>query len=87
VDRPEYDEADVVLPGEPVSTGGLLGRAAELRSVDELLAAVWSGRSAALVLVGEPGIGKTSLLRYAARAAGDIRALEVVGAESEQHMG
>jgi DNA-binding CsgD family transcriptional regulator/tetratricopeptide (TPR) repeat protein len=85
VDRPEDDAAGVQLPVGP-SSAGLLGRAAELRSLDEVLAAVRSGRSAALVLVGEPGIGKTSLLRHATRAAGDLRVLEVVGAESERPM-
>ena len=65
----------------------LLGRAAELRTVDGLIAAVRDGRSAALVVQGEPGIGKTSLLRYAVRAAGDLHTFDVVGAESEQQMG
>src|SRR3954451_17488936 len=47
----------------------LVGRASELGSVDRLLAQVGEGRSAALELVGEPGIGKTRLLaELAARA-------------------
>ena len=47
----------------------LVGRASELDSVDRLLAQVDAGRSAALELVGEPGIGKTRLLaELAARA-------------------
>jgi DNA-binding CsgD family transcriptional regulator len=66
---------------------GLLGRAAEIRRLDEVLAAARNGLSAALVLVGEPGIGKTSLLRYAADAAGGMQTLHVVGAEPEQQMG
>ena len=49
----------------------LVGRASELRSVDRLLTEVGGGRSAALELVGEPGIGKTRLLaELAARADG-----------------
>src|SRR4051794_28266679 len=40
----------------------LVGRASELGSVDRLLLEVVRGRSAALELVGEPGIGKTRLL-------------------------
>src|SRR3954447_82169 len=74
-------------PGVVHGPGELLGRAAEVRRVEELVAAVRGGRSAALVVRGEPGIGKTSLLRHAARAAGDLQTLEVVGAESEQQMG
>src|SRR4051795_1769650 len=47
----------------------LVGRAPELSAVDRLLAQVGAGRSAALELVGEPGIGKTRLLaELAARA-------------------
>jgi ATP/maltotriose-dependent transcriptional regulator MalT len=55
----------------------LVGRASELDSVDRLLAQVGEGRSAALELVGEPGIGKTRLLaELAARA--DTRAFLVL---------
>src|SRR3954454_8848754 len=47
----------------------LVGRAAELSSVDHLLAQLDEGMSAAFELVGEPGIGKTRLLaELAARA-------------------
>ena len=47
----------------------LVGRASEVGSVDRLLAQVGEGQSAALELVGEPGIGKTRLLaELAARA-------------------
>lgn len=67
--------------------GELVGRAVETRLVDELVAAVLAGRSAALVVPGEPGIGKSSLLRYAARAADGLHTLELAGAESEQQMG
>jgi ATP/maltotriose-dependent transcriptional regulator MalT len=47
----------------------LVGRASEIDSLDGLLAQVAQGESAALELVGEPGIGKTRLLaELAARA-------------------
>src|ERR671914_1483628 len=47
----------------------LVGRAAELGSLDQLIARIERGDSAALQLVGEPGIGKTRLLaELAARA-------------------
>ncbi|WP_372509235.1 AAA family ATPase [Actinomadura madurae] len=42
-----------------------------------------SGRSGALVLRGEAGIGKTALLDYAESAAGGMRVLRVVGLDSE----
>ena len=61
----------------------LLGRDAEQRVVDELLRTARGGRSAVLVLRGEPGIGKTALLGYAERSAGDMTILRCAGIEAE----
>jgi DNA-binding CsgD family transcriptional regulator len=47
----------------------LYGRAVEQSVVDELLAGACTGRSGVLVIRGDPGIGKTALLDYAARSA------------------
>jgi len=47
--------------------------------LDGLLAAVRAGRSGALVLRGEPGIGKTALLEYAIGSSSDMRVLRAVG--------
>jgi predicted ATPase len=47
----------------------LVGRVAELSSVDNLLARLDEGQSAALELAGEPGIGKTRLLAEVASRA------------------
>jgi DNA-binding NarL/FixJ family response regulator len=46
-----------------IEHGPLRGRSAELASVLEVLRAVRRGQSALIVLRGEPGIGKTALLR------------------------
>src|SRR4051812_30531073 len=81
---PVQDQRAVALTD---GRSGLLGRQAELRLVDEVIAAVRAGRSAALVFQGEPGIGKTTLLDHARRAATDLHTLDLVGAESEQQMG
>jgi DNA-binding CsgD family transcriptional regulator len=51
--------------------------------VDELLAAVRGGQSRALVLRGEPGVGKTALVRYAVESASALRVVRAVGIESE----
>ncbi|WP_462186967.1 ATP-binding protein, partial [Frankia sp. CcWB2] len=64
----------------------LVGREKECRLLDGLLAAV-AQRGSALVLRGEPGVGKTALLRYAARMASTraatARVLQLRGVESE----
>src|SRR6478672_7597255 len=51
----------------------LLGRAVERRALDEILEHVRGGRSTALVIRGEAGIGKTALLQYCARQAAGFR--------------
>ncbi len=61
----------------------LLGREQERREIDQALAQARSGASAALALSGEPGIGKTALLDYAAGRADGMRLLRARGIESE----
>ena len=64
-------------------------------SVAALIAGRWmiwwrrsaGGLSRSLVIVGEPGIGKTSLLRYAARSAVGMRTVSIAGVESELRLG
>ena len=68
----------------PVHDGSVLfGRAAEQHRVEGLLERVRTGSSETLVLVGEPGIGKTTLLEYAAEAAHDFDVVRAHGVESE----
>lgn len=61
----------------------LYGRAGEQASVDALLAAARRGRSGVLVLRGEPGIGKSALLEYAAERAEGFRVIRATGVEYE----
>jgi DNA-binding CsgD family transcriptional regulator len=61
----------------------LLGRGLERQKIDEALAQARSGASAILALVGEPGIGKTALLGYAAERAEGMQLLRARGVESE----
>ena len=61
----------------------LLGRGDERDRVDGILSSARQGRSGVLVLRGEPGIGKTALLDYAAGAAADLEVARVEAVESE----
>jgi DNA-binding CsgD family transcriptional regulator len=62
----------------------LVGRESERRAIGTLLSGARVGDSRALVLGGEPGIGKTSLLAEAETLVGDMRVLRAQGVESEQ---
>ncbi|HEX3278658.1 MAG TPA: AAA family ATPase [Thermoleophilaceae bacterium] len=62
---------------------GLVGRATERNTLDGLLGKVRTGESEALVIRGEAGIGKTALLRYAARQASGFRVTPITGVEAE----
>ena len=64
----------------------LFGRDSEIASVDRLLEAARDGRSGALLLRGEAGIGKTALLAHAATAATGFRILRATGIESEAEL-
>ena len=64
----------------------LIGRGNEQRRIDVLLDAAREGMSAALVLVGEPGIGKTALLEHAASSAAGFRILRARGVQSEAEL-
>ena len=48
------------------------GRSSEREALDRLLENVRGGQSAVLVIRGEPGVGKSALLHYAARQAAAI---------------
>jgi AAA ATPase domain len=71
-------------PGAPGT--GLLGRRSERAALDRLLDGARAGRSAALVVQGEPGIGKTALLHYAACRAEGFRVVRASGIESEMEL-
>src|ERR671917_1567781 len=61
----------------------LVGRRNERAVLDGLLEAVRAGRSGALVVRGEAGVGKTALLDYAIESASGLRVARAVGVESE----
>jgi DNA-binding CsgD family transcriptional regulator len=64
----------------------LVGRRAECEALDDLLTGVRGGRSAAVLLHGEAGIGKTALLEYALRNATGCQIGRATGVESEMEL-
>jgi AAA ATPase domain len=65
----------------------LLDREFERTQIAHVLDAADQGLSAVLVLRGEPGVGKTTLLRHAIESAGDFLVARVAGIESEAELG
>src|SRR6266576_2046040 len=65
---------------------GLLDRHGERAAVDRVLGQARAGSSAVLVVRGEPGIGKTALLGYAAGRALGFRVVRAWGVESEMEL-
>ena len=60
---------------------GLLDRRGEQTAVHRVLGQARAGSSAVLVVRGEPGIGKTALLDYAAGRAVGFRVVRAWGVE------
>src|SRR5256884_65942 len=83
--RSETETAGAAGPGLIPGVSGpvLRGRASECARLDELLRAVRRGESGALVLRGEPGMGKTALLDYTSRVCEGCRVIRAGGVESE----
>lgn len=77
------------MAATPATTGSrerLLGRAPERAALAALLADARAGRSGALLLRGEPGIGKTALLQETIGQAAGMRVLYTRGVESEAEL-
>ena len=81
--RSRYGRSEMAtrLPGP-----ALLGRRSECDALQKLLAAARDGHSGALVLRGEPGVGKTALLDYTIESASEFRVARTVGVESEMEL-
>src|SRR5579871_2334323 len=64
----------------------LLGRELETATIARALDTALDGTSAVLALVGEPGMGKSAVLDWAAEQAEGMRVLRARGVESEAHI-
>ncbi len=64
----------------------LLDRRSECEELDRLVGDLRTGRSRALVLSGDVGIGKTALLDYALDLAAGCRTIRTAGVEAEREL-
>jgi hypothetical protein len=64
----------------------LLGREPERAAIDALLEDAHAGTGGALVVRGEPGIGKSALLDYARQRAAPMAVLSATGVEAESDL-
>src|SRR6201994_632275 len=86
-DRGACMEGRGTRPGTPGATGMIVSRAAELSRLDDLLTALADGEGSALVVRGEAGIGKTTLLETLAVRSGDgVTVIRTCGAETEAEL-
>src|SRR5580700_614093 len=65
---------------------GLTDRRGERGVLDQLIGAVRAGGSRVLVVRGEPGVGKSVLLDYAAGRASGCRVARAAGVQSEMEL-
>ena len=63
--------------------GALIGRNRELTRLVDLIRAAAAGRGSAVLIEGEPGIGKSSLVRAALAEAADARCAVFWGSGDE----
>jgi DNA-binding CsgD family transcriptional regulator len=65
---------------------GLVGRERECEVIERMLERAARRESGSLVIRGEAGMGKTALLRHAARRADEMLVLSVTGVEAESDL-
>jgi DNA-binding CsgD family transcriptional regulator len=70
----------------PGRVAALAGRRSERGTLDRLIEAVRGGQSQALVVRGDPGVGKSMLLDYLAARAARCRVTRVAGVQSEMEL-
>jgi len=74
------------LPRLPGRGADLVGRKRERHLFEQLLAAVRAGKSRVLVVLGEPGVGKSALLDHLIAQASGCRVGRAAGVQSEMEL-
>jgi DNA-binding CsgD family transcriptional regulator len=77
-----------MAPQSPIGgrATALIDRRSECGVLERLIQAVRSGQSRALVIRGEPGMGKTALLEYLLEQASDCLVVRAAGVQSEMEL-
>jgi DNA-binding CsgD family transcriptional regulator len=78
-----YSGGTIHLVPEPALSGQLVGRGPELSRLISCAAEATAGRGQAVLIEGEPGIGKSALVRAACAAAADLGCQVFWGAGDE----
>jgi DNA-binding CsgD family transcriptional regulator len=76
----------MTTPSPERRAAGLIGRRRECELLDGLVGAVRGGESGALVVRGEPGVGKTALLEYLVDQVSGCRVVRTAGVQSEMEL-
>jgi AAA ATPase domain len=66
--------------------GALIGRERECSEIESLVGDAVRGASGSLVVRGEPGVGKTTLLEHAAACADGMIVLRTTGVDAESNL-
>jgi DNA-binding CsgD family transcriptional regulator len=76
-------DPDSAKTAATLPTKRLLGRRGEREAISRMLQAAEDGTGGALVIYGEPGVGKTALLDDTVRSATSFRTVSAVGVDGE----
>ncbi len=74
------------MSGSEQASPALFGRGSECQVLDRVINAARAGNGGTMVICGEPGIGKSTLLDYAMDSAAGFQVLRAVGNEAEQEL-
>jgi len=79
------------LPGTALHSSvrapaGMLGRDNESQAIDRMLSAARAGHGGTLVVSGEPGIGKSTLLNHAVASGTGFQVLRAIGNQTEMDL-
>jgi DNA-binding CsgD family transcriptional regulator len=80
------DGEQSVVSGSADASSELLGRQSECQILDRILSAASAGHGGTIVICGEPGIGKSTLLDHAMVSATRFHVLRAVGNEAEREL-